>query len=61
MPKKGPEVETAAGRCSEHGMVQAVRDVPRPRFPFIVYAVERLMAIRAPFTCPECGEKVTPA
>jgi hypothetical protein len=58
MPKT--KVETAAGRCSEHGMAQGVREIPRPHFPFIVYLFERLLARRAPFTCPECGEKLTP-
>ncbi len=60
MAKSSAKVETAPGQCSEHGQVQGVREVPRPHFPFIVYLVQRVMAGRAPYTCPQCGENITP-
>ena len=54
-------VETARGRCSQHGEVQGVREKPRPSFPFVIYLVRRGLASRAPFTCPECGEEIARA
>jgi hypothetical protein len=53
------EVETRTGECSSHGTVEATREIPRPSFPFIVYAVRRYMAKRQPFRCPTCNEEVT--
>ena len=56
MPK--PKVETARGRCPEHGDVQGVREIPAPSFPFVVYLVRLTKARRAPFTCPECHREL---
>lgn len=56
MAKSRANIETAPGRCSQHGQVQGERDKPRPSFPFVIYLVRRMLASRAPFTCPECGE-----
>ena len=53
------EVQTRAGRCETHGTVEAKREVPTAHFPFIVYAVRRLIATRRPFRCPTCGASVT--
>jgi hypothetical protein len=52
------EVQNHAGQCATHGTVQATRDVPEMRFPFIVYAIWRAIAQRRPFVCPECGAAV---
>jgi hypothetical protein len=52
------EVQTQAGRCSAHGIVQATREVPEMGFPFVVYAIRRAAAQRRPFLCPECGTAV---
>jgi hypothetical protein len=55
---KPAKVETARRPCPEHGMVQAVREVPPPSFPFVVYLVRLIKARRAPFTCPECHREL---
>jgi len=52
------EVQTRAGRCATHGTVEATKEVPRPHFPFVIYAVRRVLANRRPFRCPSCGEPV---
>jgi len=52
------EVQTRAGRCANHGTVEATKEVPRPHFPFVIYAVRRVLANRRPFRCPSCGEPV---
>jgi hypothetical protein len=51
-------VQTQTGRCMTHGTVEATRQVPQPQFPFLVYAVRRLLAARRPFRCPTCGAPV---
>lgn len=56
---KPAKVETARRLCPEHGMVEAVREVPTPSFPFVVYFVRMIKARRAPFTCPECHRELT--
>jgi hypothetical protein len=52
------ETETTRGRCAAHGEVEATREVPRMRFPFVYYGVVRAMAKRKPFKCPTCGSEV---
>ena len=52
------EVQTQAGRCSTHGTVQAIREVPQMGFPLVVYTIWRAIAQRRPFLCPECGAAV---
>lgn len=52
------EEQTRRGSCGEHGSVEGRRDVPRLRFPFIVYGVMRMLAQRKPFACPVCGKPV---
>jgi hypothetical protein len=54
--KKGP-VQTRLSRCPDHGLVQATRQMPRLRFPFIVTGVMWLAALGGAFRCPECGAK----
>jgi hypothetical protein len=53
------EVQVRPGRCATHGAVEARRQVPKPQFPFLVYAVRRLFASRRPFLCPTCGLPTT--
>jgi hypothetical protein len=52
------EIQTQAGRCADHGTVQASREIPRMGFPFIFYAIWRALAKRQPFRCPQCGNAV---
>jgi hypothetical protein len=54
------ETEIRSGTCPNHGPVEAAREMPRPGFPFLVYAVRRLIAGRRPYRCPTCGAPVTP-
>ena len=49
------QFETRKEECPEHGMVDAERELPRPTFPFALYAVGRFRARREPFRCPICG------
>jgi hypothetical protein len=51
-------VKTVTGRCPEHGVVRAVKEIPRPRWPFVVYLWQLIAAARAPYTCPRCGRPV---
>jgi hypothetical protein len=37
------KTETKIGTCPTHGSVRAERRMPRPGFPFVVYAFRRLM------------------
>jgi len=53
------ETQTQTGRCPTHGTVEATRDVPTPSFPFVFYAVRRMLAARRPYRCPTCGAAVT--
>jgi hypothetical protein len=55
------QIETRAGTCPTHGTVQATRTMPKPGFPFLVYAVRRLLAGNRPYRCPDCGTAVTSA
>lgn len=52
------EVETTMGRCAEHGVVEATREMPQMGFPFVVYAARRYLARRKPFNCPTCGAEI---
>lgn len=52
------QTETRTGTCPTHGTVRAERRMPRPGFPFVVYALRRLLAARRPYQCPECGTSV---
>ncbi len=54
-----PKVERARGRCPEHGIVEGVRYLPKPMFPFIVYYLRLRAARRAPFVCPQCDRELT--
>ena len=53
----GTQVRT--GRCAEHGIVRASREMPKPQWPFVVYLFRKVAASRAPFRCPECGQAVS--
>jgi len=53
------QTETRTGTCPTHGTVQGERRMPRPGFPFVVYAIRRLLAARQPYRCPDCGAPVT--
>ena len=50
-------VQTRLSRCPDHGVVQATRQMPRLRFPFIVTGVMWLAALAGAFRCPQCGAK----
>lgn len=52
------ETQVRTGRCETHGTVEGSREIPRPTFPYLVYAVRRWLATRQPFRCPECGATV---
>jgi hypothetical protein len=53
------ETQTRTGTCPEHGSVQATREMPKPGFPFVVYAIRRLLAAKKPYRCPDCGATVS--
>ena len=46
------------GVCPEHGSVHAVKEVPGPHFPFLVWLVQRAATPLRAFRCPECDGKV---
>lgn len=50
--------KVVSGRCPNHGIVQATKDVPAVSFPFVVYGVRRARAALAPARCPQCGAKL---
>ncbi len=52
------ETQTRNGNCPTHGAVAATREMPKPSFPFFVFAVRRLIAGRRPYRCPTCGSPV---
>jgi hypothetical protein len=52
------KIEIRTGTCPVHGTVAAERRMPRPSFPFVVYAVQRALAASRPYRCPDCGEPV---
>jgi hypothetical protein len=51
-------VETCTGTCPTHGSVRAERRMPRPGFPFILYAIRRMLAAKRPYRCPDCRTPV---
>ncbi len=59
MAQSSRKVERAQGRCPEHGMVEGVRYLPKPMFPFIVYYFRLRAARKGPFTCPQCERELT--
>lgn len=52
------ETQTRTAVCPTHGTVEAVREMPKPGFPYLVNAVRRMLAARRPYRCPTCGEAV---
>ncbi|HEU5001965.1 MAG TPA: hypothetical protein VFW71_04215 [Actinomycetota bacterium] len=52
------KTQTRSGTCPTHGTVEAVRQVPGPSFPFIVYGIRRAVSASKPFLCPDCGQPV---
>jgi hypothetical protein len=61
MPATNQTMRTRAGRCPTHGEVQAQKEMPTFKFPFvIVFLVRRLMAALRPYQCPQCGAKAKP-
>lgn len=52
------EIEVRIGQCPVHEEVEATRELPTMRFPFIYYAVLRSRAKRKPFLCPYDGQPV---
>jgi hypothetical protein len=53
-------IDTRTATCPTHGAVRAERQMPRPGFPFIVYAVRKMLASNRPYRCPDCGAPVLP-
>ena len=53
------QTQIRTGTCPTHGTVEAMREMPRPGFPFVVFAIRRLVASRRPYRCPTCGAAVT--
>ena len=53
------ETQTVQATCPKHGQVQAVRQVPKVKFPFLITGPARYFAARRPYHCPECGAKVS--
>jgi hypothetical protein len=51
-------IRTATGSCPTHGVVRAVKTMPRPGWPFVLYLGKRIAAARSPYRCPECNEPV---
>lgn len=51
------ETRTRPGRCTTHGDVVAEKKIPKWKFPFIVYAIRRLIATLQPYRWPTCREK----
>jgi hypothetical protein len=54
------EIRTQNAECSQHGVVEAVKEVPRVRFPFLIYGPLHIIGNARSFRCPECGAKTTP-
>ena len=52
------ETQTKTGTCATHGQVQATRMIPKVTFPPIITSIQRALAKRRPFKCPECGADV---
>jgi len=52
------ETESTEGHCPTHGDVEATREIPKMRFPYVYYAVVRALAKRKPYKCPACGAAV---
>lgn len=52
------ETQTRTAVCPTHGKVEATRELPKPSWPYLVYAVRRMLAARRPYRCPTCGEAV---
>jgi hypothetical protein len=53
------EIRTRQGTCPEHGRVQAVKEVPAIKFPFLITAPARGLAALRPYRCPACGAKAS--
>ncbi len=49
------QTQTRPGTCPSHGIVEAERRMPRPAWPFALYAIRRLLAARRPYRCPDCN------
>ena len=47
-----------SGRCPDHGIVQATKEIPTVSFPFVVYGIRRAKATMTAARCPQCGEKL---
>jgi hypothetical protein len=56
------EVETAKGRCPEHGLVEGKRDIPKDKVygpaSYLAHVFRVRSAKRAPFVCPQCERDI---
>ena len=50
------ETQTHTAVCPTHVTVEASREMPKPSWPYLVYAARRALAARRPYRCPTCGE-----
>jgi hypothetical protein len=53
------ETRTRPATCPTHGQVTAEKQIPKLRFPFVVWLVRRWIALAGPYRCPSCGAKVS--
>jgi hypothetical protein len=52
------ETVTGQGNRPTHGEVQAVKEVPTIKLPFVTTGVARGFAALRPYRCRECGARV---
>jgi hypothetical protein len=50
-------IRTRPGRCPQHGEIEAQKEIPKLRFPFLLNLARRGLAAFKPYRCPECGAK----
>jgi hypothetical protein len=57
--ESGNVIRHRPGHCPTHGAVDATKEVPKFRFPFLLYGGLRVLSSFQPYRCPQCGEKVS--
>jgi len=64
MASRAQEVETARGRCPEHGLVEGKRVMPDMKVygpaSYLAKLIRMRTAKRAPFVCPYCDRDIEP-
>lgn len=59
MAEPNTETHTRQAICPTHGQVTAENEVPRLRFPFLVWFAARRLSARKPYHCPACGAEAS--